>query len=72
MTLPQPLRPSAVAMLDTVARTALAHAIGRDAAAHYDRERGRTCRRCCEAVADPSDPMGYCGPCAERDAGGRS
>jgi hypothetical protein len=66
------LSPSAVAMLDAQARAALALAIGRDAAAHYDRERDRTCRhKGCVAVADPSDPMGYCGPCAERDGSGR-
>jgi hypothetical protein len=65
------LSPSVVAMLDAAARAALAHAIGRDAAAHYDRERERVCRRCCVAVADPGDPMGYCSDCAARDASGR-
>jgi hypothetical protein len=65
------LSPSVVAMLDAQARAALAHAIGRDAAAHYDRERERVCRRCCVAVADPGDPMRMCVECAERDGSGR-
>jgi len=65
------LTPSAVAMLDAAARDALAHAIGRDAAAHYDRERDRVCRRCCIAVADPGDPFQFCAECAARDAAGR-
>jgi hypothetical protein len=66
------LSPSVVAALDAQARDALAHAIGRDAAAHYDRERERTCLRCCVAVADPDDPMRMCVECAEIDAGGRA
>lgn len=71
MTAPSTLPPSVVAMLDATARDALAHAIGRDAAAHYDRERDRLCLRCCVAVADPADPMRMCKPCAEIDSGGR-
>jgi hypothetical protein len=62
-------------MLDQYARDRLAAAIGHDAsryASRFDFERDRTCRhRGCVAVADPSDPMGYCGPCAERDGSGR-
>ena len=82
MTAPSTLPPSVVAMLDTAARDALAHAIGRDAAIHYDRVRHDAAvagpcmwpyqaRVVCPNAADYEDPAGYCRDHAEIDSGGR-
>jgi len=82
MTAPSTLPPSVVAMLDTAARDALAHAIGRDAAIHYDRVRHDAAvagpcmwpyqaRVVCPEPADPDDPARFCRGHADIDGSGR-